>query len=126
MAFLIDLPVEPRRQLAERWQSGEATDALYRTMTDRAALRARVEEIDPLALRLVAVLSGVSLMRDVIASRVAASDQRVDAIIESLARLAIVLEVPGGPQASPRFVSPPYGEKLLYIPSDVSFHLRGT
>ena len=124
MAFLMDLPVEPRRQLAVRWQSGEAPDTLYRTMTDRAQLRARVEGIDPLATRLVSILTESTLTRDVIASRIAASDQRVNAIIELLSDLGIVLEVPQGPQASPRFASPHYGEKQLYVPSDLSVLLR--
>ena len=93
-------------------------------MTNGRLIRAHIESIDPLALRIVTVLAGTSLSRGAIASRVAASDQRLDSVIAQLGKLGIVLEAPRDPVSPPRFIAPPFDSKRLYVPLDIADQLR--
>jgi hypothetical protein len=119
MAFLLDLPEAPRRELAARWGVEETTAALYQVMTDPAALTARHDALGVLT----SLARGPASFDDLLAST-PASRERLSAELDRLGSLGLVLRLPER-DVAPRPARMPFGPEQLYVPPDVARVLAG-
>lgn len=119
MAFLLDLPDVPRRELATRWGVEETTAALYQVMTDPAALAARQ---DPLGV--LSSLARAPASFDDLLAALPASRDRLAAELDRLGALGLVLRLPER-DVAPRPARAPFGREALYVPPDVARVLPG-
>jgi hypothetical protein len=113
MAFLLDLPDAPRRELADRWGAQEGTAALYQVMTDPAALAVRRDAVGALEL-----LARRPASFDDLLAALPTSRERLAAELDRLGTLGLVLVLPEG-TVPPRAAHSPFGRQALYVPPDV-------
>jgi hypothetical protein len=119
MAFLLDLPDAGRRELAARWGVEESTDLLYRTMTDPAALDARLGVLGHSARAALARLARRPSSLDDLVARLPTPAERVAADLDALGALGLVLRQPVG-TAPPRPARKPFGDEPLYVLPDIA------
>lgn len=120
MALLLDLPPAGRRELARAWSTEESTALLYTTMTDPAALAARIEQLSPGARQALAALRRAPASRDDLLSRLPVSAERLAASVEELARLGLVLRLPERAGQVPRLALGAGPDEPCYVPPDVA------
>jgi hypothetical protein len=126
MALLLDLPPARRAELARTWGTEESTALLYRAMTDRAALRARVAELSPGARQALATLRREPASRVELLARLPLGEERLAASVEELAGLGLVLRLPERGVGPPRLAIGAGPGEALYVAADVADALGRT
>jgi hypothetical protein len=120
MALLLDLPPGARRLLAEQWGAGEDAASLYRSMTDRDALRARLAGLPPGARAALDSLRREASSPEELLARLPLSERRLAEGLAALAELGLALRAPEAGRRAPRMAAGAGPRDRLYVPPDLA------
>lgn len=118
MAFLLDLPPAPRAELAARWAVEETTAALHQAMTDGRRVERELERIGGQSRRALELLAREPASLDELLAGLASSRDRLEADLDQLGALGLVLRLPPG-RLPPRSARAPFGADVLFVAGDI-------